>query len=54
MATYKVTSDREVAGKQTGETVTDDDLIGANVEALIEAGHIQKIKSTKLENQERE
>ena len=54
MATYKVVSDREVAGKHTGEMISDDDLAGANVDALIEAGHIQKIKSTKLENQEQE
>jgi hypothetical protein len=39
MANYKVVTDR-VAGKAAGDTVTDDELSGINVAALIEAGHI--------------
>jgi len=42
---YKVLSEL-VAGKATGETLTDKELEGANVEALISAGHLQEIKST--------
>lgn len=37
---YIVTSDLEVCGKKKGETLTDKDLDGFNVEALIGAGHI--------------
>jgi len=39
MASYKVLSDL-VAGKKPGDTITDDELLGCNVEALIEGGHI--------------
>lgn len=37
---YTVTSDLEVCGKKKGETLTEKDLVGVNVEALIGAGHI--------------
>ena len=37
---YIVTSDLEVCGKKKGETLTEKDLDGVNVEALIGAGHI--------------
>jgi hypothetical protein len=37
---YIVTSDLEVCGKKKGEALTEKDLVGANVEALIGAGHI--------------
>jgi len=37
---YTVTSDLEVCGKKKGETLTEKDLAGVNVEALIGAGHI--------------
>lgn len=37
---YTVTSDLEVCGKKKGETLTEKELIGINVEALIGAGHI--------------
>lgn len=40
MATYKIIGGLPVAGKKSGETVTDTDLDGVNVEALIEGGHI--------------
>ena len=39
MASYKVVSDL-VDGKKAGDTITDEELLGCNVEALIEAGHI--------------
>lgn len=39
MSTYTVTS-HKLAGHEHGDTVTDDDLEGANVPALIAAGHL--------------
>lgn len=39
MASYKVVSNR-VVGKKAGESITDEELGDANVEALIEAGHL--------------
>ena len=44
MATYKVLSDNFVA--QQGATVTDEELDGLNIEALIIGGHI-KLETTK-------
>jgi hypothetical protein len=38
--TYKIIGDLPVAGKNPGEIVSDGELEGANVEALIEGGHI--------------
>jgi hypothetical protein len=47
MASYKVTSEL-VAGKSLGDTITDDELQGSSIEALIAAGHIEPtIKTTK-------
>jgi hypothetical protein len=46
MASYKVVSDL-VAGKNPGDTITDEELLGVNVEALIEAGHIAGETTTK-------
>jgi hypothetical protein len=37
---YIVTSDLEVCGKKKGETLTEKDLVGINVEALMGAGHV--------------
>ena len=37
---YIVTSDLEVCGKKKGDTLTEKDLVGLNVKALIGAGHI--------------
>ena len=37
---YTVASDFEVCGKKKGEILTDKELVGINVEALIGAGHI--------------
>ena len=39
MASYKVASD-SVAGKQPGDVITEQELEGCNIEALVEAGHI--------------
>ena len=45
MANYVVTSNR-LSGFERGQTVTDQDLQGVDVEALLDAGHIsaQSIK----------
>lgn len=51
MANYKVVSEI-VAGKQPGDTITDQELEGCNIEALIEAGHIVgESKSNKAEKE---
>ena len=39
MASYKIMTDR-IADKKAGDTVTDEELVGCNVDALIEAGHL--------------
>lgn len=39
MASYKIVSEI-VAGKKPGDTITDQELEGCNIEALLEAGHI--------------
>ena len=39
MNTYIVTSER-LTGFQRGDVVTDKDLNGANIEALLDSGHI--------------
>lgn len=50
MASYKVISDL-VAGKQPGDTITDEELLGCNVEALIEGGHVAETKPTKADKE---
>jgi hypothetical protein len=42
MASYKVLSDR-VADKKAGDTISDAELDGFNVDALIEGQHIEAI-----------
>lgn len=39
MANYVVTSDR-LGGFKRGDTVSDKDLVGVDVEALVDAGHL--------------
>lgn len=51
MANYKVVSDL-VSGKKTGETITDEELVGCNVDALLAGGHIAAdTKSTKADKE---
>ena len=38
--TYKIVGTCTVAGGEPGGTVTDDDLEGCNIEALISSGHL--------------
>ena len=44
MNTYKVLSDRFVLGEM-GKTLDSDALVGCNIEAAIEAGHLAEISS---------
>jgi hypothetical protein len=46
MASYKVTSEL-VVGKSLGDTITDEELQGISIDALIAAGHIEPNKQTK-------
>ena len=48
MAAYKVISEL-VSGKSPGDTITDEELEGVSVEALIAAGHITKTTIKKVE-----
>lgn len=45
MASYMVVGDREVAGKKPGEVVSDDELAGSNIPALLEGGHLAPTKA---------
>ena len=52
MANYKVLSDN-FAGKACGETVTDEELQGCSVEALIAGGHLApSVKQTNKAEEE--
>lgn len=46
MASYKVLTNR-VSGKKAGDLISDEDLAGANVEALIESGHLALVANKK-------
>lgn len=52
MANYKVVSDL-VSGKKPGDTITDEELVGCNVDALIEGGHVaaESTKATKADKE---
>ncbi len=45
--TYKIVGTCKVAGVEPGGTVTDDDLAGCNIEALINGGHLAAPPTTK-------
>ena len=47
---YKVITNR-LAGHEPGDTITEADLEGANIDALIEAGHISKNTPKKKEEE---
>jgi hypothetical protein len=49
MASYKVISDN-FAGKNPGDTVTDEELVGCNIDALFGV-HIEQPKNTKKESE---
>jgi hypothetical protein len=44
MTTYKVLSDRFALGEK-GKTVDSDALVGCNIEALVEAGHLAEVSA---------
>jgi hypothetical protein len=46
MASYKVIAEN-ISGKNPGDTITDEELDGCSVEALISGGHIEIAKTTK-------
>jgi hypothetical protein len=46
MATYQIASSR-VSGHQLGDIVTDDDLSGINVHALLVGGHLKPAATPK-------
>lgn len=48
MAQYKVTSDL-LSGHKNGDIVTDADLAGANIAALVEGGHLAPSRTEKVE-----
>ena len=47
MSTYKITGHHKVAGVEPGGTVHSEDLAGANIEALVTAGHLASPQSKK-------
>lgn len=51
MATYKVLSDRFVLANK-GQTIDEDALEGANIQALIDGGHIAPVSNKKIEDTE--
>jgi hypothetical protein len=44
--TFLVTGSRPVAGKNPGATVHETDLAGANIDALVSAGHLTPTPKT--------
>ena len=46
MATYQIASDR-IVGHEIGDIVTDEDLSGINVHALLVGGHIKPAATPK-------
>jgi hypothetical protein len=53
MTTYKVLSDRFALGKQ-GDTVDSDALVGCNIEALVDGGHIAEATTKVLKKENKE
>jgi hypothetical protein len=52
MASYKIASER-LAGFTFGETVTEEQLEGVNIPALVESGHLEAVttKPTKADKE---
>ena len=44
---FEIVGTRNVCGREPGEIVTEDDLVGVNVEHLVDAGHLRKATSKK-------
>lgn len=43
MTTYKISGNRKVAGKNPGENISNDELAGCNIDALVQGGHLSPI-----------
>lgn len=54
MDTYTIIGSRPVAERQQGDTITDVELVGCNISALIQGGHLalNPTKAVKVETQE--
>jgi hypothetical protein len=50
MASYKVLSDL-VDGKTAGDQISDDELQGCDIAALVEAGHLAETTTKKTEKE---
>jgi hypothetical protein len=46
MNTYLVTGSRPVAGRKPGDTINEAELFGADIDALMSAGHIAPAPKT--------
>lgn len=54
MATYKISSDNTELGAK-GTTVSESDLVGLNVDALVAGGHLEPVSiSSRKEKKEQE
>ena len=49
---FRIVGGRPVAGRQPGEVLSEDDLAGLNVDALIRAGHVVEERPKKAKQQE--
>jgi hypothetical protein len=49
---YKIIGSQKVANHEPGETISDDDLAGANIEALVAAGHLRPKTTRKAKEAE--
>lgn len=47
MAKFRIISNRRVCGFAPGEIVEDNDLVGADVAHLVDAGHIAPVRAGK-------
>ncbi|HEY7824866.1 MAG TPA: hypothetical protein VIG24_18650 [Acidimicrobiia bacterium] len=47
MAVYRIVGAHKVAGFTPGETVTSDDLVGVDVQALVAGGHLAPTKAAR-------
>lgn len=55
MSKFKIVGRRPVAGKQPGEVLSEDDLEGVDVDALVRGGHVVEVKkATRVVEQEQE
>lgn len=49
---FKIVGDRPVVGHQPGDFLSEEDLAGVNVDALITGGHIQPVAPKKATEKE--